>query len=160
MSATLQQDFFINKAERFLVNWGWWLMYSQTSVCAHCWKKILVNQFDPSLPNQPYQDEQVISLNLDKLKKELFPQNIFHNKIRFSIWWMSCSIINIHVYPETKKIIKNKYKNINANKRYKNRNTQKVIQSLQLHVSYLFRFYSRVKAITGLSYTCFGVFGH
>ena len=25
---------------------------------------------------------------------------------------MSCSIINIHVYPETKKIIKNKYKNI------------------------------------------------
>ena len=37
--------------------------------------------------------------------------------------------------------------------RHKNRNTQKVIPSLQLHISHLIRSYSSVQAIRGSSYT-------
>ena len=39
------------------------------------------------------------------------------------------------------------------------RNTQKVIQSVKFHISHQMKFYSRVKAIWGVNYTCFNTFG-
>ena len=38
------------------------------------------------------------------------------------------------------------------------RDTQEVIQSVKFHTSHQVKFYSRVKAIRRLSYTCFSTF--
>ena len=77
----------------------------------------------------------------------MFHKNIFHNKIRCYIS-KSCSIIiDVHAYPEKKK----KKKILSQ---HKNRNTQKLIQSFQHHISYPIRSWSCIKAISGSSHSC------